>query len=63
MKIPTSFYMRKSLPRQLKRLLLNQNELTELNPLIDKLEKLEVLGIAMTKIQKLPAQISKISTL
>ena len=62
-KIPTSFYMSKHLPRGLKRLLLNQNELTELNPMIDKLEKLEVLGIAMTKIQKLPAQISKIITL
>ena len=52
--IPHSFYSGSEVSRSLKRLLLNQNELKELDAKISNLNKLEVLGIAMTKITKLP---------
>ena len=38
----------------LRRLILNQNPLRELDPMVENLTRIKVLGIAMTQITKLP---------
>lgn len=47
----------------LKRLFLNQNDIKDLDPKIFYLQKLRVLGLAMTKITKLPPSITKLKHL
>jgi len=61
--IPVSFFTTSNLRTHLRRLLLNQNPLRELDFKIKELGKLEVLGIAMTQITKLPSSIASIKSL
>lgn len=58
--VPSSFFMNRG---KLKKLYLNQNPLRELDQKIDLLSKLKVLGIAATRITKLPPQIAKLKDL
>ena len=48
--IPSSFFEAKGICDNLRSLILNQNELHDLDPKIQNLKKLKVLGIAMTQI-------------
>ena len=49
--------------KHLRRLILNQNRLRDLDPKVQFLRKLRVLGIAMTQITKLPPHITKLQKL
>ena len=61
--VPGSFFEAPGICENLRSLVLNQNELHELDPKIQNLKKLKVLGIAMTNIQKLPSQITRLKKL
>jgi Leucine-rich repeat (LRR) protein len=61
--IPLAFLQSDQIQSSLKVLILNNNPITELSPSISKLEKLEVLGIASTLINKLPNQIVDLRSL
>lgn len=61
--IPSTFYTSKGMMASLRRLILNQNNLRDLDPKIQFLAKLRVLGIAMTLITKLPPNITKLKKL
>ena len=58
--IPSSFFMASEIQSHLKRFVLNQNPLRDLDPKVEYLGKLKVLGIAATNITKLPPNITKL---
>ena len=60
--VPQSFFG-SHVRNTLRSLVLNQNPLRELDPSVEQLQKLRVLGIAQTEITKLPQQITKLRKL